>query len=338
MQINDKIMKLLSIIIPVYNVEKYVRPCIESLFRQGLNEECFEIIIVNDGTRDRSMEVIADLIQLHSNIIIINQENRGLSIARNNGMARAQGEYIMFIDSDDLLIENSIPKLLEIANEKKPDLVVADYYRMNDDDILKFNGVHQTFQYVEKTGEQMLIEDLNPNECYIWRILLKRNFLRYEQISFVPNIRYEDIPFIHEIFIKAKNCIKTNWLLYIYRIGHESITFSFNKNKAMDLCIAIGKTYELRKIDGLSKEILYKLEEDIYTSFSYLFYAMLHSVKSSKDRKEVVCCLCSNVPKLKFRHSLKRRIESLLLNNAPYLYLRLMEWHWKWITRNHKTE
>ena len=338
MQINDKIMKLLSIIIPVYNVEKYVRPCIESLFRQGLNEECFEIIIVNDGTRDRSMEVIADLIQLHSNIIIINQENRGLSIARNNGMARAQGEYIMFIDSDDLLIENSIPKLLEIANEKKPDLVVADYYRMNDDDILKFNGVHQTFQYVEKTGEQMLIEDLNPNECYIWRILLKRNFLRYEQISFVPDIRYEDIPFIHETFIKAKKCIKTDWPFYIYRIGHESITFSFNKNNAKQLCKAIGKTYELRMISGLSTEILYKLEEDIYTSFSYLFYAMLHSVKSSEDRRDIVRFLCSNVPKLEFRNSSKRRIESLLLNKAPYLYLSLREWHWKWITHNHKTE
>ena len=83
---------LLSIIVPVYNVEKYVRACLESIFRQGLNEDIFEVIIVNDGTEDRSVEVIEDIICEHDNISIIHQENLSLSVARNKGMAVAKGE------------------------------------------------------------------------------------------------------------------------------------------------------------------------------------------------------------------------------------------------------
>lgn len=77
----------LSIIVPIYNVEEYVRPCMESLFRQGLDEECFEIIAVNDGSTDNSIKVIEDLVEKHHNISIINQSNQGLSVARNTGIA-----------------------------------------------------------------------------------------------------------------------------------------------------------------------------------------------------------------------------------------------------------
>ena len=92
-------MTNLSIIVPVYNVEKYIRPCIESIFRQGLTDDSFEVILVNDGTPDHRMEVISDFIQAHHNIKIIEQQNQGLSMARNNGMQKAIGEYLIFVDS-----------------------------------------------------------------------------------------------------------------------------------------------------------------------------------------------------------------------------------------------
>lgn len=102
-------MKQLSIIVPVYNVEKYIHPCLESIFRQGLKEDTFEVIIVNDETPDRSMEMITDIIEAHQNIHVIELHHQGLSMTRNHGMARATGEYIIFVDSDDLLIENVLP-------------------------------------------------------------------------------------------------------------------------------------------------------------------------------------------------------------------------------------
>ena len=110
----------LSIIVPIYNVEQYVRACIESIYQQGLDEDRFEVILVNDGTKDKSMEMIADIIQQHKNITVINQENQGLSMARNNGIAMAKGEYILMPDSDDLLIENSVEPLLEKPWRQKP--------------------------------------------------------------------------------------------------------------------------------------------------------------------------------------------------------------------------
>ena len=100
----------LSIIVPVYNVEKYIRPCLESIFFQGLNEKDYEVIVVNDGTRDRSMEVVDSFQTAHSNMTIIHQENQGLSIARNTGMKHAKGDYIAFLDSDDILAKNSLKR------------------------------------------------------------------------------------------------------------------------------------------------------------------------------------------------------------------------------------
>ena len=89
----------LSIIVPVYNVEKYVHACLESIFKQGLDDASFEVIIVNDGSTDRSMEMIEYIISQHRNITVINQDNKGLSIARNNGIANAKGKYILMPDT-----------------------------------------------------------------------------------------------------------------------------------------------------------------------------------------------------------------------------------------------
>ena len=102
-------MKSLSIVIPVYNVENYIRANMESIFRQGLSDDCFEVIIIDDGTNDRSIEVISDIIEQHPNITVVKQENQGLSVARNNGIALATGEYILMPDSDDLLVFDSLP-------------------------------------------------------------------------------------------------------------------------------------------------------------------------------------------------------------------------------------
>ena len=153
---------LLSIIVPVYNVENYIRPCMESIFRQDLDENTFEVIIVNDGTEDRSMEVIQDIIEQHKNITVLNQENQGLSVARNNGIAKAKGEYVLMPDSDDLLIENSLKPLLEKAIETRVDLVVADFIALKDQEIKEMHlhiPKQPTPVYIEKTGERLIVDN-----------------------------------------------------------------------------------------------------------------------------------------------------------------------------------
>ena len=104
-------MKDLSIIIPVYNVEKYIRACFESVYRQNLKEDSFEVIVVDDGSEDDSIALIEDIIDQHSNITIVSQTNQGLSCARNIGLKNAIGRYVLFLDSDDLLVDGCLSEL-----------------------------------------------------------------------------------------------------------------------------------------------------------------------------------------------------------------------------------
>ena len=102
----------LSIIIPVYNVEKYIEVCIESLYKQNISEDEFEVILINDGSTDNSLSILQRFEIQHTNITVISQRNQGLSVTRNNGIKAAKGEYILFVDSDDLIIKNSLKTLL----------------------------------------------------------------------------------------------------------------------------------------------------------------------------------------------------------------------------------
>jgi len=316
----------LSIIVPVYQVEQYIRPCIESIFKQGLDESRFEVIIVNDGTKDRSMEVIADIIEAHKNITVLNQHNQGLSVVRNKGIAAAKGDYILMPDSDDFLIENSLKPLLEKALESQVDLVVADYLSMTDEEIehVKTSQLQQTaFEYEVKTGEELFLQDLDPYHCFVWRTLFRREFLLENKLAFVPGIYIQDVPFTHECYLKAKNCIRAFWLLNIYRKGHESATFSFNVKKAKDLCTAIAKTWELTRLGGLSAKIQTKLREDVYTSFSMLIWIIINKTEKVSDRFDIIDFLKQQAPDLSFCNGKKQKIDSYLYRSMPHLFIRL---------------
>ena len=316
----------LSIIVPVYNVEKYIRSCIESIYKQGLDENRFELIIVNDGTNDNSMRVIADIINQHTNITIINQENHGLSVARNTGITAAKGEYILMPDSDDLLVDNGLKPLLEKALETKVDLVVADFTNMTDEEIEKNKDCplqKAVFNYREKTGEELFLQDLSPYQCYVWRTLFRREFLIKNNLTFVPGIYIQDVPFTHECYIKANKCIRASWLLNIYRKGHESATFSFNKKKTKDFCTAIAKTWELTHLNGLSPKVQNKLQEDVYTSFSMILWIITHKIDKSADRIEIFDFLKQQAPDLYFRNGTKQKIDSFMYRHLPHLFIHL---------------
>lgn len=317
-------MTKLSIIVPVYNVEKYIRTCIESIYRQGLDENIFEVIIVNDGTKDNSMEMIADIVKAHSNISVIEQENQGLSVARNNGIAAAKGEYIFMPDSDDLLIDNSLPFLLNKATETKADLIVADFLMRNNEIIeyFKLDSKQKDGQTIEMTGKELFLGYLNPSQCYVWRTLYRRRFLTDNHITFFPKIRYQDVPFTHECYLKANKCIRVSWLLNIYRKERENAaTFSFNLQKAKDLCLAMKKTWELRALDDHTPETLLKLQDNVYASFTLLITLISYSFFTLSESKEIVSYMKEQIPDLRFKNGIKQKTTSYLFRTIPYLYL-----------------
>ena len=324
----------LSIIVPVYNVEKYVHACIESIYHQNLDEDIFEVIIVNDGTKDRSMEVIADIISQHKNITVINQENQGLSMARNNGIAVAKGEYILMPDSDDLLIKDSLGALLEKALETKADLVVADFLERSDEEIKHIDNVSQKYLKVkEKTGDQMFLEDLDPRQCYVWRTLYRRAFINENHLTFIPGVRYQDVAFTHECYLRAGKCLRVSRLLNVYRKGHASATYSFDKKRAHDLITVIAGTWKLRQIEGLSHEVKKKLEDDAFATFSLLIYFMLYGMKDAKERQEIFQALRDTVPDLNFSIGKKQKITWFLFKLSPRLYFAIRLFVKTWTPR-----
>jgi glycosyltransferase involved in cell wall biosynthesis len=316
----------LSIIVPVYNVEKYVRSCIESIFKQELDEDRFEVIIVNDGTKDRSMEMIDDIIQQHKNITVINQENLGLSVARNNGIAAAKGEYILMPDSDDLLIENSLMPLLEKALETKVDMVVADFLSMTDEEIDNFykeDFQQPELQFKKIVGEQLYLDVLNPYHCYVWRTLYKREFLVTKDLIFYPGIRYQDIPFTHECYLKANNCICSNIRLNIYRKWPGSSTNAYKIDNSKHFITAIAITWKLRQIEGLSSNLVYKLEDNVYISFRTMLYDTLHSIKGKNDRYVLMNYINFQAPDLNFTHSIQQKLITFMVKKMPHLFINI---------------
>ena len=319
-------MTKLSIIIPVYNVERYVRPCIESIFNQGLDDADFEVIIVNDGTPDHSMEMIADIIAAHQNITVINQENQSLSVARNNGIAIAKGEYILMPDSDDLLIEKSLKPILEKALETKVDLVVADFLTLTDKEIdifYKEEFKQPELQYKKVVGEQIYLELLNPRQCYVWRTLYRREFLVTKDLISYPGIRYQDIPFTHECYLKASNCIRTNILLNIYRKWPGSATNAYKFENSRHFITAIALTWKLRQIEGLSSNLLYKLEENVYISFRTMIYNTLYGIKGKKDRYALMDYINFQAPDLDFNHNIRQRLTTFMIKKMPHFFINI---------------
>lgn len=317
----------LSIIIPVYNVERYVRTCLESVFHQNIDEKRFEVIIVNDGSQDQSMETITDIIAQHPNIIVINQENQGVSVARNNGIMKARGEYLLMLDSDDLLWENSLITLLNIALKTEADIINADYKQMNDRNIDLYLKKREeritptpTVQIV--TGEDFLYEQYCRN-C--WRYIYNRRFILSNNLSFIPGIISQDVAFSNECFLKAKKCAKTNLPLIIYRWGNPGqATMHFSVKKAKDLCITIQKIWSFTELSTLSFPSRKKQENIVFAYFFRLINATTYGhIQKESERLEIIDYMHKLVPDLCFKNNIKQMIWTLMYRNMPHSMIKM---------------
>ena len=196
-----------SVIIPVYNTEKYVRQAVESIRRQTLKD--IEIIIVNDGSTDGSMTILEELTAQDERIKLFSQENQGLSVTRNVGLSHSTGEYVYFMDSDDLLVSDTLLKCYVKCKEENLDFVFFDAESFNDEGTLP-EGV---FDY-KRTDK---LEDKVYNGAEIFKIeldrfefkssvclnIIKREFLISHNLMFKPGILHEDQLFTVMLYLNA---------------------------------------------------------------------------------------------------------------------------------------
>lgn len=206
-------MPKFSIIIPVYNVEKYIKRCLDSVFNQ--TEKDYEVIVVNDGTCDNSMEIVKGY-----NVKIINQKNQGLSAVRNNGVKRAKGEYIIFLDSDDYLEKNTLREINKLLNNN-PDLVRYQIREVFEDG-KKIDYAESGFQ--NKSGEEAfkLISKYHFVEN-AWCYAIKRKYYVNEKFQFRDGTYHEDFGLMPLIIMKAKVVNATPYIGYNYVQRNGSI-------------------------------------------------------------------------------------------------------------------
>ncbi len=243
-----------SVIVPVYNVEKYLDECLGSLARQTLNE--IEIIVVNDGTKDNSQIIIDQYVEKYPNkFVSLIKENGGLGDARNYGIPYAKGEYIGFIDSDDVVDHTMYEKLYQSAYENDSDLVVCDleYFYDNSNDKLYKQG------FVAVDGVSMT-KSLFLSPLFAWNKLYRRTLFIESGLKYPIGLWYEDIPVSVPFFTIAKKISVVNESLVHYRQRTTSIMGSVDNPKTQDIFKIMELCTEYFERNNLFELYYYELE------------------------------------------------------------------------------
>ena len=219
----------LSIIVPIYNVAPYLRKCVDSLLAQDIKD--YEIILVDDGSTDNSGaiadEIVSEAMDCSPTLRVIHQENMGLSEARNTGTRTAQGEYIMYVDSDDYLQPNVLGALMEQVERDHLDVLRFRYQNVREcgevfapyKDMTNYND----YSSVPTDGLTFLNERMGT-QCYAWQFLLKAELTCKE--LFTPGIYFEDTDWTPRMLLRAKRVASTDLVVYNYLWREGSITLS----------------------------------------------------------------------------------------------------------------
>jgi len=212
----QKYEKILSIIVPVYNGEVYIEKCLISLLNQNLNN--YEIILIDDGSTDKTIEIIAKYAEKYDIISTIRQENQGQGAARNVGISNAKGKYIMFVDSDDYVETNSISVLIHRMITEDLDLLCGNYNKVDiNGNLLKKTDVEEIINYTT--------DIINPDEfllnywgfhCYIVLFIFKISVIQNSNFTFKPKIYLEDSEWLPKIISCAKKISMIDFCFYNY--------------------------------------------------------------------------------------------------------------------------
>ncbi len=243
-------MPKISIIIPVYNGEKYIRRCLDSVINQTYND--IQIIVINDGSIDNTENIL----KTYSDIVLINKENEGVSKARNTGLSLATGDYVYFCDADDYLEKNAFEVLVKEYGEN--DLLRFGHYvvngdqkkeKTNDDDVLA--GVNLNFDN-EKILEYLIS---NKTEGHLWNYLFKLSVIKENNILFDEELFYqEDVMFLLRYCLNIKNIKIISNPFYNYYVNENSVTKNIKSSirNLSSICILRHKYLHLLKDNGMS--------------------------------------------------------------------------------------
>ncbi|PQL95668.1 glycosyltransferase family 2 protein [Apibacter adventoris] len=223
----------ISIIVPVYNVEPYIAKCLESIVHQSLKE--LEIVIINDGSTDNSLNIIEQYSKNYSFIKVYNKSNGGLSDARNYGIKHANGEYLAFVDGDDWIDSKMMEEMYNLGIKHNAEIVFCSLEKVNENN----NSIELLPQMPQSKEKIFLKEDFSifgEMSCFACNKIFKKEL--FEGITFPKNLHFEDIATIPRLFLKAKTIAKSDKYFYKYFVRTGSITRNYNI-KGLDIFEAI---------------------------------------------------------------------------------------------------
>lgn len=267
-------MPKVSVIVPVYNVEKYIVKCLESLLNQTLED--IEIIVVNDGSPDNSQEIIDKyVLEYKDKIKSFIKPNGGLSDARNFGIEKATGEYIGFVDGDDFVDIRMFETMYNEAHKKKSDIVVCNLNYVYDYDIVPTSSNVET----ETTNIKEVMLNIYPTA---WNKIYKRTFINKHKLRFKKNVWYEDVEFIYRVlpYVNKISCVKNCFYQYVQREGAITKTYDKRLYNYIDNWNGIVKYY---KEHNLYDEFYSELE---YSYVRYIYGTFLKQAMNFPERKE----------------------------------------------------
>lgn len=255
-----------SICVPVYNMEKYLKECIETLINQTLKE--IEIIFVNDGSTDKSEKILEEYKNKYSNIKVITQKNKGLGDARNTGLENAIGEYVGFVDADDFVEYNMYERMYDEAKKQEADIVMCDYKFYTNEDIKKKKWYKP---YNGKIDGEFLNRNTQP-----WNKIVSNKLIKNSGFKFFK--RNGDGVFIY-LMLCANKIVSIDDKLYNYRVGHSSMSSNYNMEHFE---ISIESYEEQLKLLNRTK---YKEELKEYFEFRKI-YVLIQAIAVAAKTKE----------------------------------------------------
>ena len=266
-----------SIIIPVYNVENYIEECLASVLKQTFKN--YEVIIVNDGTTDNSAQIASVFTENDSRFKLVNQENQGLSGARNTGIQEAKGEYIAFLDSDDWIDKNFIEKLLEAIIRNDCDIAAASIIRKREK-TQKYR-VHYTQEKIHTTYEEKISACRIPACCYVWNKLYKTTLVK--QQSFKYNVYYEDVLWTPQVLKKSEKLVTVPNVNYYYRVNKSSIVKKIQSpKKQRDSYFSKKFMINFLEENGI---VLSKKEKTFTKKIKYFFNLPILKIKEYENQE-----------------------------------------------------
>lgn len=283
---------LFSIIVPIYNVEKFLPRCVRSLTNQTYKD--IQIILVDDGGNDRCPELCDEYARNDSRIQVVHKKNGGLSDARNAGLIIAKGDYIIFVDSDDYIEIDTCERIAKRIDQSHPDIIIGGA-------IVEGGGssLHHPIFKGTMSGKEYLLEAYRMSQAPMaaWLNIYRRSFLSQNDLHFKYGILHEDEQFTPRAFLLAQNVICLDYCFYHYIIRGNSITTKKDRRKnANDLyttCCELEKIYrqitnqELRDylLDSLCEKYLYMYQIGALWRYGTEYYHKHFIYKNAKTKK-----------------------------------------------------